>query len=111
MRRAVLFVFAAFLVLGSLARAAKKDAPKPVPWSFKPLLSSGPPAVKNAQWPRKTVDRFLLAKMEGARVKPSPQAAPRELLRRLSFDLVGMPPSPEGAAWLGGSPIIQPTTG
>ena len=47
---------------------------------------------------KRQIDRFLLAKMEGAGVKPSGHAAPRELVRRLYFDLIGMPPSPEEVA-------------
>jgi len=86
------------LVHGVVALAAKKEAPKPVPWSFGPLMSKAVPAVKDAAWPRRQIDRFLLARMEGAGMKPSVQASPRELVRRLYFDVVGMPPSPEEVA-------------
>ncbi|MBX7211103.1 MAG: DUF1549 and DUF1553 domain-containing protein [Verrucomicrobiaceae bacterium] len=78
--------------------AAKKDEPRPVPWSFKPLIASPAPAVKDAAWPRTQTDRFLLAKMEDAGVRPSRDASPRELIRRLCFDLIGMPPSPDEVA-------------
>ena len=83
------------LLLGSLAHAGKKDEPKPVPWSFRPLITSALPAVKHEAWPRTRTDRFLLARMEAAGVQPSAQAAPRELVRRVWFDVVGLPPSPE----------------
>lgn len=98
MRRAVTLVSAAMLLHGGATHAAKKDAPKPVPWSFRPLVSATMPTVKDAAWPERQIDRFLLARMEGAGVKPSPQAAPRELVRRLYFDLTGLPPSPEEVA-------------
>lgn len=98
MPRVVILVFATMLTQGMVARAAKNDGPKPVPWSFKPLQGVTVPVVKNAAWPKRQIDRFLLAKMETAGVRPSAQAAPRELVRRLYFDLLGLPPSPEDVA-------------
>ena len=53
------------------------------------------PKCKNAAWPRTDVDRFVLAKLEAAGFTPSPQAAPRVLLRRLYYDLIGLPPTAE----------------
>jgi len=63
-------------------------------WSFKPVQDSAPPAVSNAGWPRTSIDRFLLAKMEQAGVQPAPDADKRTLLRRVTFDLTGLPPTP-----------------
>src|SRR5207245_56751 len=53
------------------------------------------PAVKRAHWPKNPVDAFVLARIEKEGLAPSPEAGPRELLRRLSLDLTGLPPTPE----------------
>jgi hypothetical protein len=97
------------LCIGAAVHAAKKDEPKPIPWSFRALQSHPLPTVQNTAWPRTSIDHFLLAKMEAAKVKPSPAATPRERVRRLFFDLTGLPPSsadvaafeanPSPAAW------------
>ena len=76
------------------AGAAKKDAPKPVPWSFQPLQRSEPPPVRNTAWPRNRIDRYILARLEAAGLQPAPPADTRTLLRRLAFDLTGLPPTP-----------------
>ncbi len=73
---------------------AKKAAPQ-TPWSFLPLRESTPPKVRNAKWPQTQVDHFLLAKMDKAGVKPAASSDPRALIRRLHFDLTGLPPTPE----------------
>jgi hypothetical protein len=67
-------------------------------WSLQPLRKVEPPAVKDAAWPANAIDRFLLARLEQAGLAPSPEADRRTLIRRLSFDLVGLPPSPEEVA-------------
>lgn len=64
-------------------------------WAFQPLKSAAIPQVKTGGWTRNPIDRFILAKLESKGLKPSPQADKRTLLRRLSYDLVGLPPSPE----------------
>jgi mono/diheme cytochrome c family protein len=64
-------------------------------WAFRPLATVPVPAVKDATWPVTAIDRFLLAKMEAAGVAPVADADPRTLARRLYFDLIGLPPSPE----------------
>ncbi len=64
-------------------------------WAFRPLRAPEPAAVRRAGWPRTRVDRYLLARMEQARLTPSPEADARTLIRRLSFDLTGLPPTPE----------------
>ena len=96
--RPISFALSTLLLTGGLSLAAKKDEPKPVPWSFKALQSHPLPAVKDQSWPHTSIDSFLLAKMEAAGVKPSPSATPRELVRRLSFDLLGLPPTSEQVA-------------
>ncbi|MFM7605722.1 MAG: DUF1549 domain-containing protein, partial [Prosthecobacter sp.] len=64
-------------------------------WSFQPPKSIEPPAVKNSVWPANAIDRFILAKLEQNHLAPAPDADAQTLLRRLSFDLTGLPPSAE----------------
>jgi mono/diheme cytochrome c family protein len=52
-----------------------------------------PPKVKNAKWPRNSIDHFVLARLEHEKLKPSPEADRAVLLRRVSLDLTGLPPS------------------
>src|SRR4051794_25406100 len=64
-------------------------------WAFIPLPDSVPvPAVKNRKWPRKELDQFVLARLEQAGLKPSPEADRTRWLRRVSYDLTGLPPQP-----------------
>jgi cytochrome c553 len=65
-------------------------------WAYKPPADAQPPEVKDAAWPAGdgAVDRFLLARLEAAGLRPAPDADPATLLRRLHFDLVGLPPTP-----------------
>lgn len=63
-------------------------------WAFQLPKKSAAPAVKDASWPRSDVDRFLLAAMEGRGVKPVADADRATLLRRLTYDLTGLPPTP-----------------
>ncbi len=63
-------------------------------WSFQPVKKSAVPTPKNNRWSTNSVDRFLLAKMEPHGLKPSSDASPRVLIRRLSFALTGLPPTP-----------------
>jgi hypothetical protein len=64
-------------------------------WAFQPIHRPALPAVKDAAWPRTPVDRFLLARLEAKDLTPSPQADRRTLIRRLYFDLLGLPPAME----------------
>jgi mono/diheme cytochrome c family protein len=64
-------------------------------WSYIRPTRPSPPAVKRADWPKNPVDAFVLAAIEREGLAPSPEAERRELLRRLSFDLTGLPPTPE----------------
>ncbi|MEQ1893846.1 MAG: DUF1549 domain-containing protein, partial [Planctomycetota bacterium] len=67
-------------------------------WSFRAPVRSEPPAVKDADWAWTPVDRFLLAAMEARGVAPVKDADKRTWLRRVTFDLTGLPPTPEEAA-------------
>jgi Protein of unknown function (DUF1553)/Protein of unknown function (DUF1549)/Planctomycete cytochrome C len=64
-------------------------------WAFRPIRRPPVPTVKHRDWPRTPVDRFILAKLETAGLSPSRRADRRTLLRRVTFDLIGLPPTPE----------------
>ena len=64
-------------------------------WSFRPPQPHKPPAVHQAAWPHQPIDHFILAKLETAGLAPAAEADRRMLIRRLSFDLTGLPPSVE----------------
>ena len=63
-------------------------------WSFQSPRQASPPTVKDEKWCRSPIDRFLLAELEAKGLKPAPEADRRTLLRRVSFDLTGLPPTP-----------------
>lgn len=67
-------------------------------WSVQPLREPTPPVVRDEAWPRGELDRFVLARLESVGVPPAPPADRRALVRRLYFDLTGLPPSPEEMA-------------
>ncbi len=64
-------------------------------WAFQPPKKSTPPAVKNAAWPKGDIDKYTLAKMEEKGLQPVADASKLELVRRLTFDLTGLPPTPD----------------
>ncbi|MBY0514163.1 MAG: DUF1549 domain-containing protein, partial [Gemmataceae bacterium] len=71
-------------------------------WAFQPVRRPDVPRVKAAAWVRTPIDAFILAKHESAGLTPAPEADRRTLLRRLTFDLTGLPPTPaEVDAFLG----------
>jgi len=83
---------------------AKGGAPKGRPivtdedrqfWSFLPLAKFAPPEVSNKAWCRTPIDRFILAPLEAKQLTPSPAVDRRKLIRRATFDLTGLPPTPE----------------
>src|SRR5262249_54736311 len=61
-------------------------------WAFQPVRRPAEPAVKNTAWVRNPIDRFILARLEKDGITPSPEADRVTLIRRLSFDLTGLPP-------------------
>ena len=67
-------------------------------WSLQPLLKPAPPQIEPSNWPRNMVDVFALQKLQQAGLKPAASADSRALIRRLYFDLIGLPPSPEQVA-------------
>lgn len=64
-------------------------------WSFVKPERPSPPKVENRQWPRNPIDDFILARLETEKLRPSPEADKPTLLRRLTFDLTGLPPTPQ----------------
>lgn len=64
-------------------------------WSFQPVQRPAPPTVKKEGWVRNYIDRFILARLESEQTAPSPEADRRTQIRRLSLDLLGLPPTPE----------------
>ena len=67
-------------------------------WSYVPLKNPAPPAVKDEKWARTAIDRFVLARLEKEGLKPVRPATKRDLLRRASLDLTGLPPTFEEIA-------------
>src|SRR5258705_13795248 len=63
-------------------------------WSFQPPRERPVPVVKNTPWPLTTVDAFVLASPEQAGLSPAPAADRRSLIRRATYDLTGLPPTP-----------------
>ena len=91
------------------AEPAEASAPRPSPgarpkrvfteaeknyWAFKKVSAPPLPDVKDAKWAKSPIDRFILAKLEEKNLKPSPPADKATLLRRVTFDLIGLPPTP-----------------
>jgi len=63
-------------------------------WAYQPPVRPSVPAVKNAAWTQTPIDHFILARLEAAGLSPSVQADKRTLIRRATFDLTGLPPTP-----------------
>ena len=63
-------------------------------WSFQPIADRLAPEVNDPEWARMGIDRFVLAKLEASGLAPNPTADRRTLIRRVSFDLTGLPPEP-----------------
>ncbi len=64
-------------------------------WAFQPLRSVAEPPVRDANWSRTPIDRFILARLESAKIRPQSPASSRQLIRRVKFDLIGLPPTPD----------------
>jgi mono/diheme cytochrome c family protein len=76
--------------------AAQAAGPEPREhWAFRTVVRPAAPAVKDSSWPKSDLDRFVLAKLEAAGLRPPPPADRRTLIRRATFDLTGLPPAPQ----------------
>ena len=98
---------------GATQDAGRKPAPGGIDlaagkkfWAFQPPHEHPAPAVHDTSWPATAIDPFVLAKLEDAGLRPAPPADPRTLVRRLSFDLTGLPPSPEEADAFAADPSL-----
>ena len=80
--------------IGTLKKWIQQGAPYEKHWAFKKPVHPAMPKVKNQRWVKNDIDRFILAKIEEAKLKPSPRSDPSALLRRVSLDLTGLPPTP-----------------
>jgi hypothetical protein len=63
-------------------------------WSFQPLKRAQPPKIEDTGWARNDIDRFIFQKLAAEGLAPSPEASRQVLIRRLSFDVTGLPPTP-----------------
>ena len=64
-------------------------------WAWQPIRNADAPKVSHAGWPRSTIDRFIIAKLDEHGLEPAADADRRTLIRRAYFDVIGLPPSPE----------------
>ena len=92
----IAFGLAVLVGLRAPAAAGETDA-KEKHWSYQPIRRPAVPVVVGADWGCNTVDRFIGARMESEGVKPVPFADRRTLIRRVYFDMIGLPPTPEEA--------------
>jgi hypothetical protein len=67
-------------------------------WAFLPLQPAAPPAVKESTWCRTAMDRFVLARLESQGLHPNEEADRQTLIRRVYFDVLGVPPAPDEVA-------------
>ncbi len=67
-------------------------------WSFRPVANPAIPDVKEASWVKNPVDAFVLAQLEASGLRPAPAADKRTLIRRITYNLIGLPPTPEEVA-------------
>jgi len=81
----------------STAAAGKSSVEKVATnhWAFEPIKSVAPPSVRTMKWVQSPIDSFVLAKLEAAKLRPAKPSDKLTLLRRVTFDLIGLPPSTE----------------
>ncbi len=89
-------LIAAWIDQGAKAPAVDKteDAALADHWSFQSVKRPGVPAVSDTAWARNSIDRFILARLDERKIRPAPEADQVTLIRRLSLDLTGLPPTP-----------------
>jgi hypothetical protein len=89
-----LVAFLGLLHSGPAAEVSEADFNKRGFWSFQPVGKTAPPKVKDGAWAKTVVDQFILAKLEERGLVPAAPASKTELIRRVYFDLTGLPPAP-----------------
>src|SRR6185369_13972818 len=80
--------------IDTLRRWVDQGAKWDQPWAFAPPIRLTPPLVKNLDWPRTAIDSFILARLEKEGLQPSPEASKERMIRRVTLDLTGLPPTP-----------------
>src|SRR5438105_2824811 len=97
--RATIMRYLSVVILWAFALAARADDYVPAPektahWAWKAPVRPELPLPKARDRVRNPIDAFVLAKLEGAGLKPAGTASRQQLIRRVSFDLIGLPPTP-----------------
>ena len=91
----------AWIALKAIAPVDEKPESDPRDhWAFRPIVRPPVPKVSNAKWVRNPIDAFIARQHEKFGLKPQAEAPPEVLMRRLSFDLIGLPPTEEDLARL-----------
>ena len=85
-------------LVGSVRRSAIDYEKERQTWAFRPHTSPEPPKVTDTAWPHDGIDQFVLAQLEQQKLAPAADATPTALLRRLYYDLTGLPPSADEVA-------------
>jgi len=83
----------AWIAKGASWPADPNSAPESRHWSFEPIRREAPPDVQAAEWTRTPLDRFVLKRLEEQNIAPSPEADRYTLIRRVYYDLLGLPPT------------------
>ncbi len=78
---------------GGLLHGLTRESPEL--WAFRPVQNVQPPHVSDAAWTQNPIDAFIRAKLDAAGLKPAAPASKEQLIRRLYYDLTGLPPTPE----------------
>ena len=87
--------FEQWVKLGAPWPTAETEPAEESLWAFHPIDNPKPPSVKQKDWPHDPLDQFALARMEGNQLQPTADASPAVLIRRLAYDLTGLPPTVE----------------
>jgi hypothetical protein len=88
-------ILRAWIAQGAVWPIEADSADRTSHWSFQPIKRPPPPTVKDMTWGNSTIDAFIMKRLEAEGISPSPPAPRATLIRRLYFDLVGLPPAPE----------------
>lgn len=97
------FLLSLLLLCAAVLHAAEAEEAKEPPitdadrqhWAYTKLVRPAVPQVAHVDWPRNAIDNFILERLESAQLKPAPSATRTTLIRRLTFDLTGLPPQPD----------------
>src|SRR5947209_14275172 len=91
----IVFAAAASALRAGAAPGSEFERRREAHWAWQPVRQQTPPNVSHVEWANDPIDRFILAKLEQKGLDPAPAADRRALIRRLSFALVGLPPTPQ----------------